>query len=415
MGDVVSTAMRRRRPLVILAAGVLTGCGIAPTTVSPAAAPPPSTAPAGAYSVPTTTTTAPSPTVHSRPPAERANVYPPQPAGVPFPGAEWPTGELPAAVDRGAVDAAVEAAFGAPDADARVQSIVIVHGGRIVYERYHPLDGPDVVYPSFSVAKSFTSALIGLLVSDGALALDDHPDIRQWRDPGDPRQDITVRDLLQMSSGLEWDEVYEAGSDPVVMLGARNAARFAASKPLESEPGTVFEYSTGTTAILSGIAAQALGGCAEQLDYLHRRLLDPIGITTDELLLDPTGCWYGGLGADMTTRDFARFGLLYLRGGQWDGEQIIPTSWVDQSRSPASTNGQYGLQWWLNPNGRSFQAEGLFGQRIVVVPGLDLVIASNSTAGGDPYTMIEAVLPLFARRSPPAATGTAEVTLPPTR
>ncbi len=74
-----------------------------------------------------------------------------------------------------------------------------------------------MVFPSFSVAKRFTSALIGLLVSDGELALDDHPDIRQWRDPGDPRQDITVRDLLQMSSGLAWDEVYESGGDPVVM------------------------------------------------------------------------------------------------------------------------------------------------------------------------------------------------------
>jgi CubicO group peptidase (beta-lactamase class C family) len=371
-----------------------------------------------ATTTPTSTTNAATttPTTTTPRPADVASGYPPQPDGVPFPAEEWPTGELPASVDRGALDAAVDAAFGAPDADARVQSIVIVDGGRIVYERYHPLDGPDVVYPSFSVAKSFTSALIGLLVSDGELALDDHPEIRQWQGPGDPRQDITVRDLLQMSSGLAWDEVYEAGSDPVEMLSARNAARYAASKPLESEPGTVFEYSTGTTAILSGIAAQALGGCGEQLEYLDRRLLTPIGITTDELLLDPAGCWYGGLGADMTTRDFARFGLLYLRGGQWDGEQIIPTSWVDESRAPASTNGEYGLQWWLNPNGESFQAEGLFGQRIVVVPGRDLVIAANSTAGGDPYTMIETVLGLFAGRTPPAgATGAAEATLPPTR
>jgi CubicO group peptidase (beta-lactamase class C family) len=388
--------MSRRRVLVLLIAGVLTACG-GPATVGPAA-PPPSTAPVGAYPVATTTTTTVAPSIPSPPrrgPARRANVYPPQPAGVPFPTAEWPTGELPASVDRGAIDAAVDVAFGAPDAAARVQSIVIVHGGRIVYERYHPLDGPDVVFPSFSVAKSFTSALIGLLVSDGELRLDEHPDIRQWQARGDPRRDITVRDLLQMSSGLAWDEVYEPGADPVEMLSARNAARYAASKPLESEPGTVFEYSTGTTAILAGVAAQTLGGCDEELDYLNRRLLDPIGITTDDLLLDPSGCWVGGLGADMTTRDFARFGLLYLRGGQWNGEQIIPTSWVDESRAAASTNPEYGLQWWLNPDGRSFQAEGLFGQRIVVVPEHDLVIAANTTSGGDPMTMVDAILPLF--------------------
>ena len=328
--------------------------------------------------------------------------YPPQPPGVPFPTDEWPVGKLPRRIDRAALDRAVDAAFGASDATSRVQSIVVVHGGRIVYERYHPLDGPDEIYQSFSVAKSFTSALIGLLVSDGKLTLDEHPDVPQWRRRGDPRRQITLRELLQMSSGLQWDEVYEAGADPLNMLAAPNAAAYVASQPLESKPGTVFEYSTGTTALLSGIAADALGGCAKEVRYLDDRLFDPIGITTDRLLRDPRGCWYGGLGADMTTRDFARFGLLYLRGGAWDGEQIVPTEWVDESRVPATTNPEYGLQWWLGPNGRTFQAEGLFGQRIVVVPGLDLVIAANSTAGGDPYTMIDTVRALFAGDPVPA-------------
>ena len=312
------------------------------------------------------------------------------------------------------MDAAVTTAFGAADATARVQSVVVVHGGRVVYERYHPLDGPDTVFPSFSVAKSFTSALIGLLVGDGELALDEHPPVRQWRKAGDPRRDITLRDLLQMSSGLEWDEVYEAGADPVEMLGAPNAAAFVASQPLESEPGTVFDYSTGTTALLAGIAADTLGGCQEAITYLNRRLLDPLGITTERLLRDPRGCSYGGLGADMTTRDFARLGLLYLRGGNWDGEQVLPASWIDESRVPAATNPEYGLQWWLDPAGTSFQAEGLFGQRIVVVPGLDLVVAVNSTAGSDPYTMIDTVVALFTGEPVPAE-AEAPATLPPTR
>lgn len=402
----MSSAMRLGRAWAVLIASALTGCGASGTGAP--AAPPPTTGAPGAYAVPTTDP----PSKGAREPARTARIYPPQPAGVPFPTAEWPTGELLPTVDRGAIDAAVDTAFGAPDAAARVHSIVVVQGGRIVYERYHPLDGPDSVFPSFSVAKSFTSALIGLLISDGELTLDEHPDIRQWQDPGDPRQDITLRHLLQMSSGLEWNEVYETGADPVEMLSAPNAARYAASKPLESEPGTVFEYSTGTTALLAGIAARTLGGCDEAVDYVNRRLLDPLGITTDRLLLDPSGCWYGGLGADMTTRDFARFGLLYLRGGRWDEEPIIPTRWVDQSRAPAPTNPSYGLQWWLNPDGRSFQAEGLFGQRIVVVPGLDLVIAANSSAGGDPHTMIDTVLALFAGRPPP---GGVDATLPPTR
>jgi CubicO group peptidase (beta-lactamase class C family) len=379
---------RRRFATLVATAAALVGCGGSATTQLEA--PGPTNAPApGAYVV--STTTAPPETA----PAS-AHRYPAQPAGVPFPTREWPVGELPPRIDRATLDRAVDAAFGAADATSRVQSIVVVQGGRIVYERYHPLDGPDEIYPSFSMAKSMTSALIGLLVSDGTLTLDEHPDVPQWRRRGDPRRQITLRNLLQMSSGLQWDEVYEQGADVLNMLQAPNAAAYVASKPLESKPGTVFEYSTGTTALLSGIAADALGGCAREVRYLRARLFEPIGITTDRLLRDPRGCWYGGLGADMTTRDFARFGLLYLRDGTWDGEQIVPTEWVDETRDPATTNPEYGLHWWLGPNGRSFQAEGLFGQRIVVVPRLDLVIAANSTAGSNPYTMIDTVRALFA-------------------
>jgi CubicO group peptidase (beta-lactamase class C family) len=97
----------------------------------------------------------------------------------------------------------------------------------------------------------------------------------------------------------------------------------------------------------------------------------------------------------MTTRDFARFGLLYLRGGVWDGRLLLPTSWVDESREPAPTNPTYGLQWWLTPDGESFSAEGLFGQRIVIHPDADLVIATNTTGGGDPYPMVNAILAAF--------------------
>jgi CubicO group peptidase (beta-lactamase class C family) len=252
--------MTRRRHWRLLAVGAaaLTGCG-GSEGFRPAV-PPSSTSPSSTVAV--EATLAPSTTAPAR--TRPANRYPPQPAGVPFPTEEWPTGEFPPSVDRSSVDAAVDAAFGAPDATSRVQAIVAVQGGRIVYGRYHPLDGPDTVFPSFSVAKSVTSALIGLLVSDGELALDGHPNVRQWRRPADPRREITVRDLLQMSSGLQWDEVYEAGADPLEMLQAPNAAAFVASQPLEFEPGTVFEYSTGTTALLAGIAADTLGGATRR-------------------------------------------------------------------------------------------------------------------------------------------------------
>ncbi len=324
--------------------------------------------------------------------------YPDQPEAVPFPDTSWPTGDLPATVDRAAIDAAVDVAFGPRDDPKPVRSIVVAQGGRIVYERYHPLDGPDTVFDSYSVAKSFTSALIGLLVSDGRLALDEPAPVPEWQDPTDPRHAITVRDLLQMSSGLQWDE--DGESDILGMFESPDAASYVASKPLESPPGTRWEYSTGTTVLLVGIAAAELGGCEATTEYLNERLLDPIGIATDQLSNDAAGCWVGGFGADMTATDFARFGLLYLRGGEWDGEQILPTSWIDESRFPAATKPTYGLQWWLEPDRGLFRARGVFGQEIVVVPDRDLVIVTNSYAGGDPFTLIDAVLAQFGL--PPA-------------
>jgi CubicO group peptidase (beta-lactamase class C family) len=358
-----------------------------------------STAPAVSTEPTDTAATAPATTLAPAP------GYPAQPPGVPFPTTDWPVGELPAGVDRAAIDAAVDAAFGAPDAQARVRSVVIVQGGRIVYERYHPLDGPEVVFESYSVAKSFTSALVGLLVADGTMTLDEHPPRPEWQTPGDPRQAITLHQMLQMSSGLEWTEAYGPGTTFAAMLAGPNAAAVMAAQPLERPPGSAFEYSTGTSALIAGIAADALGGCAAEIGALHTRLLDPLGITSEQLQTDQDGCFYGGFGANMTTRDFARFGLLYLRGGQWDGRQLLPTSWIDETRQPAPTNPSYGLHWWLASDGASFAAEGLFGQRIVVVPGADLVIATNSTNGGDPFTMVAAIRAAFGVPEPPLVAG----------
>ena len=187
------------------------------------------------------------------------------------------------------------------------------------------------------------------------------------------------------------------------MFVSDDAAALMAAQPLESQPGSTFEYSTGTTALLAGIAADALGGCAAATDYLTTRLLDPIGITTEQLLSDGGGCWFGGFGANMTTRDFARFGLLYLRGGEWDGRaDRADDRGSTSTRVPAATNA--GLRPAVvarAPTAPSFSAEGLFGQRIVIVPGADLVIATNSTNGGDPFPMVEAVLTAFGVPSAP--------------
>ncbi len=321
------------------------------------------------------------------------------PSGRVYPGAEWSTADLPAGADRAALDAAVDVAFRAPDAGARVQSIVVVGGGEIVYERYHPLDDVDEIMSSFSVAKSFTSAVIGLLVGDGLLDVNERAPIDEWADPSDPRHEITLEHLLHMASGLQWAEEYSATSQALAMLQSDDASAYVASFPLEAEPGTRFDYSTGTTAILAGIAIDTLGGVDEFDAYVHERLLDPIGITSTKFLVDGSGRWFGGLGADCTTRDFARFGLLFLNDGVWEGERILPEGWVEYSHAPSPSSEGYGAQWWL-AGGNAFEARGLFGQFIHVNPDHDLVIAINTTAGGDSGTLLTATLAALGATEP---------------
>jgi CubicO group peptidase (beta-lactamase class C family) len=366
-----------------------------------ATAPPPTTDGVATTEAPTTeapTTEAPTtePASPTLPITDEASAYPAQSPDVPYPTLEWPVGDLPEGVDTAELDAAVATAFGADDADARVRSVVVVEEGEIVYERYHPLDSADQATPSWSVAKSFTSAIIGMLIGDGRLELDAPAPVEEWQSDGDPRREITLDDLLRMSSGLEWEEEYGPGSVVLEMLAAPHAAEIPISRELAVEPGTVFEYSTGTTAILADIAADELGG-GDALDaYVHDRLLDPLGMTSTVLGEDSTGTWFGGIGADSSPRDYAKFGLLFLRDGVWDGEQILPEGWVDASRSPSTTNEAYGLQWWMNGPQGTFAALGLFGQQIIVSPELDLVIVTTSTSGGDPFPLSNTVYDQFA-------------------
>ncbi len=295
------------------------------------------------------------------------------------------------------LDAAVTRAFGA--ADGHVRAILVVKRGRLVYEAYHSLDGPNEVTPSASIAKSFTSAVIGLLVGDGRLTLNAPAPVRAWANPGDPRHAITLADLLHMSSGLKWNEDYtnSPDSDVYKMIAAPDAADYAASLPLESKPGTVWKYSTGTAAILAGIIIDTLGGEQAAEHYIRTRLLLPIGITTTRFVHDRSGRWFGGLGADSTARDYARFGLLYLRDGVWNNRRILPAGWVDYTRTPGPASPQYGALWWLNDEPGSFSAVGLYGQFILVAPALDLVIVVTATSTGPASELWNTVYNAFTK------------------
>ena len=309
-----------------------------------------------------------------------AEGYPPQPEGVPFPTDEWPEGDVIDAAGLEVLEAAAETAFTTGDdaGNGEVSSIVVVQGGEIVFEAYNPAFGPDDVFNSWSMAKTFTAALVGLTVEDGLLTIADDSLREEWP-ADDPRNAITIEDLLHMASGLEWTE----GVGYTEFFAEPDAAAWYATRELVEEPGTRFNYSTPETAMLAREAADALGGCPEQEAFMQERLLDPIGITSEEFVRDGSGCWYGGLGMNMTTRDFARFGLLLLRGGLWDGEQLLPTDWVDAMREPSPALDAYGYQTWLVDGGEAFAARGFQGQTILVVPDDDVVIAVNNLDGTD--------------------------------
>ncbi len=317
---------------------------------------------------------------------------PSQPDGVPWPTADWPRGEPIARVD-----ALVDEVF---DDSARYETTyaaMVVVGGRVIAERYgnakprwadepEPV-GATTLLRSWSMAKSILHAAVGLLVGDGALALDVPAAVPEWHvTPDDPRAAITLQHMLEMRDGLEWCEDYvdDRVSDVIHMLfgaGMADVASYAAARPLAHPPGTVFNYSSGTSNIvarLAGDASPGVHGRAGMEQLLGERLFGRIGMRSATPMFDDAGTFVGSSYVDATARDFARFGLLYLRDGCWDGARVLPAGWVDHGRRPRSVDAdgsQYGAHWWIvGDEHGSFYASGYEGQRIVIVPALDALI-----------------------------------------
>lgn len=255
---------------------------------------------------------------------------------------------------------AVDALF----ADPRVgetRAVVVMADGSIAAERYAPGYGPDTRFVSWSMAKTVTAVLVGMLVADGLLELDDPAPIPQWRRAGDPRGAITLRHLLQMRAGLDHTEAGEVPveSSEVRMLfldGRDDMAKWAEEQPLEAEPGAKFEYSSNTSVILADIAARALTGGSKDpetrrravTDYLDERLFEPLGMTSVVPEFDAAGTLIGGSLIHATARDFARFGDFLRNKGSHKGAQLVPRQWVEAMVSPSPASPHYGFQTWLN-------------------------------------------------------------------
>ena len=291
----------------------------------------------------------------------------------------WPRAELDGRVDRDLLDRTLDHAFSQPESLGTTNAVVIVHRGAIVRERY--AEGLDVAtaHVSWSMAKSMLHAAIGILVREGRLDVAAPADDPAWRAPGDRRRSITIDQLLKMRSGLLFREDYvDAKSSHVLEMlfgaGKPDAAAYAAALPLEHEPGSVFQYSSGTSNILSALVARALGARGDAYrEFLRRKLFGPLGMQSADPRFDEAGHWIASSFVFATAQDFARFGLLYLRDGVFAGRRILPEGWVDYARTHSGTDAEtgfgYGAHWWLIPGSLGiFRASGYNGQRITLVP-----------------------------------------------
>jgi len=258
------------------------------------------------------------------------------------------------------------------------RAVVIVRHGRIAWERYWGGWNKDSTDNSWSMAKSVTSALVGIAIGEGKIESVDQSAadfIQEWR--GTDREKITLRNLLSMTSGLSWTMMYAPPSgDTVQMLGSGDAVGYAVSRPLYREPGSDWYYSDGDAETFSRILKVATG--MEAGEYAQQELFGPIGIKGATWQTDKLGQTITLCCVFTSARNFARFGYLFLRDGRWGDKQVVPEEWVRESIQPSqSENIQYGYYWWLldlpDVPKDMFSALGFQTKRVYVIPSLDLV------------------------------------------
>lgn len=254
---------------------------------------------------------------------------------------------------------AVDALFTARDCE-ETRAVLVLKDGRIVAQRYGEGYHENTRFVSWSMAKTVTAVMTGMLAADGRLRLDEGVPIPAWQRPGDARGEITLRQLLQMRSGLKHveddDPPYETDTVRMLFLDGRdNMAAYAEAQPLEDEPGKHWEYSSATTVILADLAARALTTSTDPAeraravsDYLKTRLFDPLGMKSMVPEFDRAGTLIGGSLIHGTARDWARFGEFLRNRGAVQGAQLVPSSWIDFMTAPSPANPGYGAQIWLN-------------------------------------------------------------------
>jgi CubicO group peptidase (beta-lactamase class C family) len=293
------------------------------------------------------------------------------------------------------------------------RGIVVVHNGAIVAEQYAPGYNKNSKFLGWSMAKSVTGALIGILAKQGKIQITQPAPVAAWQNEKDNRHAITTENLLQQTSGLDFWENYNSYSNATNMLfNKADMAGYTASLPLKLSPGKEFYYSSGNSNILSGIIRTVVG----EKDYHafpSTELFYKIGMYHTLLEPDASGTFVGSSYVYASARDYARFGLLYLSDGVFNGERILPEGWVRHTVAPSPANKQknYGYQFWLNgvdendPSKKEFPevpadmfyADGYGGQRIYIIPSLQLVVVRMGLNKFDEHQFLKGLLKAFVR------------------
>ncbi|RUT70763.1 class C beta-lactamase-related serine hydrolase [Flavobacterium cupreum] len=302
---------------------------------------------------------------------------------LPFPyGNMDPVDTLFSNVDYLKLKKAVDASF---DKNAgktkRTRAVVVLYKNKLIAEKYDTGFTKDSKILGWSMTKSITSSAFGVLAKQGKIDIYKPVSIAEWQK--DDRKNITINDLLHMNSGLEWEENYSTICDATKMLfQAEDMGKVQMDKPAQFKPDTHWNYSSGTTNLLSRILKSQFKTQQEYLDFWYSAVIDKIGMNSMIVEQDMSGTFVGSSYAWATARDWSKFGLLYLNKGNWNGEQILDESWVKYTATPTNTSeGKYGAHFWLNAGGKfpdvprdMYYCSGYQGQMVAIIPSLDMVI-----------------------------------------
>ena len=285
-------------------------------------------------------------------------------------------------IDYKKLNAAVADAFDKKgEKNKRTRSILVIYKDKIIAENYAVGFNKNSKLLGWSITKSLTATYFGILQKQGKINIMNPAPIAEWKN--DERKKITVNDLLHMNSGLEWEENYGAISDVTKMLFIEeDMTKSQIDKPFVGKPNNTWNYSSGTTNLLSGILRKQFKTHQEYLDFWYSSLIDKIGMNSMIVETDMAGNFVGSSYGWATTRDWAKFGLLYLHKGNWNGEQIFDPSWANYVATPTNTsNGKYGAHFWLNAGGDFpdvpkdfYRCSGFQGQMVAIFPSQDLVV-----------------------------------------